>query len=979
MKIKKITIIFILIVFIGSFLTTLFPISPTASAATYKTSPIPVTVNIQINSGSSSLTADSSDSPTQDVVSIENQNGQIISSLPTGGPQFSNSYATYKVTFGQLTIGQSDWNEYVNGDLEACSSVSSGNSCVSIPVSTADQQNPTDPLNTVVINTYYIVGATRNPYPAGCYTQDATLSSRTTCPSGATDTNGQALNPSTDCYVEQSGPTISGESEGWVNVSCADLSTPIPAPTTTPQPSPAAPNSDLCQPGGINLSWFLCPIINGLADLEQDFETLISDLLQTPVILLNDGSKNCSSSQDCTDTKDIFNAWSNFRLYADVLLIVALLIAIIVEAAGGGVVGEAYTIKRMLPRILIAAILINLSIYLIAGLEDIFNIVGAGLLDAIGDVFGKTNWPLTPNGFTSDVTFISLLGGVSAVAKIAWSGEFIGFFGLFVLLPALFAIMAVFFTIVFRQGLLLTMLILSPIAFALYCLPNTEQYFRKWWGLLLKTLMVYPIMMVLFAAGDVGYRIMNFIATSGGSVFTNVGGLTPIIGLLPFIALLAPLFFMPFAFKMSGGAIGGIYNGISNFGKRATEAIKGNVNDPLSRRNIARRRLSDRVLRSRERVVGAGIRMQKSGGGFKRRMGGVMAGVTGGANYEIARSRMNKEALDLIQMHTSTGGDNLSRALFAKKLKYKDAQGNELTGWFGTDAAVDNDGFVTGKALEDGPKFADYEVKKAREFYGGSSSMYQAALNYELGKIGDDKEYGELLNRNIENFDSWAKPLRKDAGSIQLGAGFAQQASKKEGKHLKLKQATKSGVDANGMPYDKGDMYYDIDHAAFSRDMAEHVGNYQWASMNESTTKQMRDSFDWAQSVINAGVDGQDRDGIVINERMLSDAQRTKNDLQLSAQSIDTRYGGGATPVMGTAAAEGRTPPIEGFTQPSATGARRITTGAPGRVDAQINAFVDHVLGPVDEQGNRPYAPTRRDSDIRSDRGIGLDERRRPS
>jgi len=46
---------------------------------------------------------------------------------------------------------------------------------------------------------------------------------------------------------------------------------------------------------------------------------------------------------------------------------------------------EAYTLKKMLPRILIAAILINLSIYLVAALVDMSNVFGGGITYLINE------------------------------------------------------------------------------------------------------------------------------------------------------------------------------------------------------------------------------------------------------------------------------------------------------------------------------------------------------------------------------------------------------------------------------------------------------------------------------------------------------------------------------------------------------------------------------------------------------------------
>ena len=280
--------------------------------------------------------------------------------------------------------------------------------------------------------------------------------------------------------------------------------------------------------------------------------------------------------------------------------------------------------------------------------------------------------------------------------------------------------------------------------------------------------------------------------------------------------------------------------------------------------------------------------------------------------------------------------------------------GQIRNGWFGIGTKIDESGVVTGKSV---PDFSDYEVGKARQFYGRSASMYQAAYTYEMGKAGDDEEYGEMLNRNIANLNGWASRLKPDAGAIQLGSGFAMQSARKEGKHLKLKVATKSGIDATGKRYAAGDLYYDVDHAAFARDMAENVNNYTWSNMKTSTTAEMVDAYDWATDILSKPADDREaktRDGELITPLMRNSAAETVRNIRLSAQSIDTRYGGG-TRVH--AAGEGEEAPvIEPVAEEvpsSAAAARRIHTGAAGRVDDELNLFVDHVLGPVGPTGDR--------------------------
>jgi hypothetical protein len=103
--------------------------------------------------------------------------------------------------------------------------------------------------------------------------------------------------------------------------------------------------------------------------------------------------------------------------------------------------------------------------------------------------------------------------GLAAIAASMFAGvalfhagalmSVIQFLLLFVILPAAIALIGVLLTLVIRQGIIIFLVIVSPIAFALYCLPNTEQYFQKWWDLLFKTLLVYPIIMVIFSISQV--------------------------------------------------------------------------------------------------------------------------------------------------------------------------------------------------------------------------------------------------------------------------------------------------------------------------------------------------------------------------------------------------------------------------------------------------------------------------------------------
>ena len=166
----------------------------------------------------------------------------------------------------------------------------------------------------------------------------------------------------------------------------------------------------------------------------------------------------------------------------------------------------------------------------------------------------------------------------------------------------------------------------SPVAFALYCLPNTEAYFKKWWGLLLKTLMVYPIIVALIAMS----QVMGIIFTSLNS--SSTGPITSIMGLL---AVAAPLFLIPFGFKISGGIIGSVYSRSRDIGQAINTGIRGRADDPNSAISKARNRAGMATTEAgiSRRVMGARIRGRREAG-----LGQLIPGRAGAGARQNARN-----------------------------------------------------------------------------------------------------------------------------------------------------------------------------------------------------------------------------------------------------------------------------------------------------------------------------------------------------
>jgi hypothetical protein len=334
------------------------------------------------------------------------------------------------------------------------------------------------------------------------------------------------------------------------------LTTPDQLPPPRDSGSTGATTCESSDPFG----WLTCKVMEGAASAaDMVYSQFIIPLLTTSPIPLSPNG----------NVPDTYSIWSNFRIYGDIFLVIATLVVVFGEAIGGGLI-EAYTARKMLPRVLVAAILINLSIYIVAALVDLTNILGTGIFDVLTHATG----PLTlVASTTSGIGLVALFGG-----GVAWLTGGIGVVVMLIIVPAFLALLGVFATILIRTGLILFLVFISPVAFALYALPNTEKYFRKWWESLFTTLMVFPIISTLFAIS----RILAQTINSGQNPLIAKGGLTDLISMA---ALILPLFLIPFAFKLAGGAIGGLHAAVSGVSGRGHSMIYGDRKNPASKYN----------------------------------------------------------------------------------------------------------------------------------------------------------------------------------------------------------------------------------------------------------------------------------------------------------------------------------------------------------------------------------------------------------
>ncbi|HET6746697.1 MAG TPA: hypothetical protein VFH06_01170 [Candidatus Saccharimonadales bacterium] len=242
------------------------------------------------------------------------------------------------------------------------------------------------------------------------------------------------------------------------------------------------------------IGWIVCPILNLLAQLVDGAYSFVAALLKVQPVVMDTNS-------------GLFKAWSVMRNFANIAFVIAFLFIIFSQVTSFGI--SNYGIKRMLPRLIIAAILVNVSFWICSLAVDLSNIGGASLKSLFDGIGQGLSLPNTDNGFNSGTQWQGIVGGLLGGTVLVGAALYIGLSALIpVILACLIAILAVFLVLVIRQALIVLLIVISPLAFVAYLLPNTESLFTRWRKLFTTLLILYPVVSIIFGASALASKIV---------------------------------------------------------------------------------------------------------------------------------------------------------------------------------------------------------------------------------------------------------------------------------------------------------------------------------------------------------------------------------------------------------------------------------------------------------------------------------------
>lgn len=329
-------------------------------------------------------------------------------------------------------------------------------------------------------------------------------------------------------------------------------------PAANAEGTETAKNATKCAVDGIG--WIICGPSRFIAQGMDKIYSWINGFL-TVKPLTND-----------TDS-GIYKAWQIALGIANACFIIAFLVIIYSQITSYGI--NNYEIKKMIPKLIIAAILVNVSYFICAIAVDVSNILGDSVQKALIDIRDTvTSYKASGglDGSFENVTEYVLSGGTIGIAGIAGIATLASATGgsivslVFLLLPALVAgilsVVVALAILAARQAIITVLIVISPLAFVAFLLPNTEKWFEKWRSLLTTMLLVFPMFSLLFGGSQLASAL----------IIQNTDQLSVVI--LALFIQVAPLIITPFLIQFSGSLLGRFAGIVNNPNKSLVDRTR---------------------------------------------------------------------------------------------------------------------------------------------------------------------------------------------------------------------------------------------------------------------------------------------------------------------------------------------------------------------------------------------------------------------
>ena len=297
------------------------------------------------------------------------------------------------------------------------------------------------------------------------------------------------------------------------------------------------------------LGWSICPAINA-AIIFADGAWSIFEFL-----LINDPLDGSGTYYD---------SWTKVRDLANAILVVIFLGIVISQVSNIGI--SNYGIKKMLPRLVIVAVAINISYYLMQVIIDIANITGKSIdgifsgFESYSGLKAANGWSVLLDSILLSATVFGSVGVTLAAGAVLGWPAIILFLGAMII-PAIIGIIAGLLALQVRSMLIPILAIFSPVALVAWVLPNTQKLFDKWKSMFTGLVFLYPLASIYYG----GLKFAASITLTSGESGSISGSIQRLMALA---ALFIGTFMVAVIAIKSNSIMGKIIGGIGGFANK---------------------------------------------------------------------------------------------------------------------------------------------------------------------------------------------------------------------------------------------------------------------------------------------------------------------------------------------------------------------------------------------------------------------------
>lgn len=581
--------------------------------------------------------------------------------------------------------------------------------------------------------------------------------------------------------------------------------------------------NEACYAGAGAMGWLLCPAIMSLEGLMDQVYSFVEEHF---LKIRSDSIFNGAGSGQFR-TNGVHEAWSKLQAIANIVFIIFFIIVLFSQITGVGI--SNYGIKKMLPKLIVTAVLINLSYIICAVLVDLSNVLGVGLRGLLESGLGiqaaqGAGAGATVSGFlvAGSITLTTIIIAVCinpglVVTLLLFLGS------------AAIAVLFLWLILVVREVVVILGIVLSPVAFACSALPNTESLFKKWMKIMQAMLLLYPLCSLVVGGGQFAGRILASVGQSNAEL-----GWT--FNLAAMVAQVVPFFFIPSLLK-------GTLAGLGTLGAKLTQGQRA-----LNANTMGRIRNSDRYkdfqMRSRAGMKADGT-LSKRGELMNR---GPLKAFNRGTNAARASylgrkgqiDRMNKYSdpkyLEAARVADENKAYNEEIANAVTLFNEKGTSGAELADIVRESGAQSAEGIAALQRLTQMKDFDNLHKAMSHIDASGLDARQQGIVSDTLMSMkGDDKiaaMFGKQIRKYDKNNPDNPKDNPKTLQEYMKSSKFEADFQNFSGQEL----ATQD---------DKV-----LQSALFQNAMLQHASNDQWTGMVAATGDLNQKNLNQVNSII---------------------------------------------------------------------------------------------------------------------------------